>query len=202
MVRPPRCNEGATGKPTSRPTRRPPPLTNRGGRTLGLASDGEDRKTRNSKARPGSRAINEDRNTQAPEARQGSLASDASKSHQKTEEAAHHPAYWGSGTHRKALAGEDEKDWAPQPRRRKEGGVVLKIIGAPPPRVSATQRAGSADLGASGYQVSSNAEGSPLRNERRGALQVDAGASVRLAGVVTPRKQNKAARNQDNWRKK
>ncbi len=58
----------------------------------------------------------------APKARQGSLALDASKSHQKTEEAAHHPAYWGSGTHRKASAGEDKKDWAPQPGRRKEGG--------------------------------------------------------------------------------
>jgi hypothetical protein len=36
------------------------------------------------------------------------------KSHQKTEEAAHHPAYWGSGMHRRASEGEDEKDWAPK----------------------------------------------------------------------------------------
>jgi hypothetical protein len=163
-----------------------PPLTDRGGGMLSLASDGKDGKTRNSKARPGSRAINKDRNTRAPEARQGSLASDASKSYQKTEEAAHHPAYWGSRMHRKALAGEDKKDWAPQPRRRKEGGVAPKIIGAPPPRVSAAQRAGSADLGASGYRVSSNAEGPPLRNERRGASQADAGTGVGLAGVVMP----------------
>ncbi len=32
--------------------------------------------------------------------------------------------------------------------------------------------------------------------------QADAGAGVRLAGVVTPRKRNKAARIQDNRRKK
>jgi hypothetical protein len=70
-----------------------PPLTDRGGGTLGLALDGEDGKTRNSKARPGSQAINKDRNTWSPEARQGSLASDASTSHQKTKEVAHHPAY-------------------------------------------------------------------------------------------------------------
>jgi hypothetical protein len=42
----------------------------------------------------------------------------------------------------------------------------------------------------------------PLRNECRGVSQADAGAGVRLAGVVTPRKRNKAARNQDNQRKK
>jgi hypothetical protein len=76
--------------------------TGRGGGTLNLASDGEDGKTRNSKARPGRRAINEDRNAGALEARQGSWASDASKSHQKTKETAHHPAYWGSGMHRRA----------------------------------------------------------------------------------------------------
>jgi hypothetical protein len=86
----------------------------RGGGTLGLASDGKDGKTRNSKARPGSWAVNEDRNIRAPKTRQGSLASDASKSHQKTKEAAHHPAYWGSGMHRRASAGEDEKDWPPK----------------------------------------------------------------------------------------
>jgi hypothetical protein len=39
---------------------------------------------------------------------------DASKSHQKTNEAAHHPAYWGSGMHRWAMEGEDKKDWAPK----------------------------------------------------------------------------------------
>jgi hypothetical protein len=33
-------------------------------------------------------------------------------------------------------------------------------------------------------------------------LQADAGAGVRLAGVVTPQKQNKAAWNRDNWQKK
>jgi hypothetical protein len=91
--------------------------TDRGGETLGLASDGEDGKTRNSKARPGRQAVNEDRNARALKAGQGSRASDASKSHQKTEEAAHHPAYWGSGTHRRALEGEDEKDWAPKAKK-------------------------------------------------------------------------------------
>ena len=30
----------------------------------------------------------------------------------------------------------------------------------------------------------------PLRNERRGVSQADAGAGVRLAGVVTPRKRS------------
>ncbi len=33
-------------------------------------------------------------------------------------------------------------------------------------------------------------------------LQADAGAGIRLAGVVTPRKRNKAVRNQDNRQKK
>jgi hypothetical protein len=42
----------------------------------------------------------------------------------------------------------------------------------------------------------------PLRNKRQGALQADTGAGVRLAGVVTPRKRNKAAQNRDNWQKK
>ncbi len=69
----------------------------------------DDGKSRGSKVRPGSRE--EDRKAQA---RQGSLASDASKSHQKTDEVAQHPAYWGSGTHRRASEGEDEKDWAPK----------------------------------------------------------------------------------------
>jgi hypothetical protein len=68
-----------------------------------------DGKTRGSKVGPGSR--DKDRKAQA---RQGSLALDASKSHQKTNEAAYHPAYWGSGTHRRASEGEDEKDWAPK----------------------------------------------------------------------------------------
>ncbi len=89
-------------------------LAGRGGGTLGLALDGEDGKTRGSKARPGNWAINEDINARAPEARQGSLALDASKSHRKINEAAHHPAYLGSGTHRRASEGEDEKDWAPK----------------------------------------------------------------------------------------
>ncbi len=66
------------------------------------------------------------------------------------------------------------------------GGVAPKIIGAPPLRVSATQRVGSADLGASRYQVSSNAEGAPLHNECQGVSQADAGAGVKLTGVVTP----------------
>jgi hypothetical protein len=69
----------------------------------------DDGKTRGSKVRPGSQ--DEDRKAQT---RQGSLALDASKSHQKTNEAAHHPAYWGRGTHRRASEGEDEKDWAPK----------------------------------------------------------------------------------------
>jgi hypothetical protein len=89
-------------------------LADRGGGTFGLALDGKDGKTRGSKARPGSWAINKDINAWAPEARQGSLALDASKSHRKTNEVAHHPAYWGSGMHRRALEGEDEKDWAPK----------------------------------------------------------------------------------------
>jgi hypothetical protein len=42
----------------------------------------------------------------------------------------------------------------------------------------------------------------PLRNKRQGVLQADAGTSVGLAGVVTPRKRNKATRNWDNWQKK
>ncbi len=42
----------------------------------------------------------------------------------------------------------------------------------------------------------------PLRKERQGALQGDAGAGVGLAVVVTPQKQNKAAWNRDNWQKK
>jgi hypothetical protein len=113
----PKVQRGSGREAHKQTHKEPPPLTDRGGGTLGLASDGEDGKTRNSKTRPGSRSINEDRNTRAPKATQGSLASDASKSHQKTKVAAHHPAYWGSGTHRKASAGEDEKDWAPQPRR-------------------------------------------------------------------------------------
>ena len=33
-------------------------------------------------------------------------------------------------------------------------------------------------------------------------MQTDAGTGIRLAGVVTPRKRNKAARIQDNRRKK
>jgi hypothetical protein len=87
--------------------------------------------------------------------------------------------------------------------KKLEGGrVAPKIIGAPPPRVSAAQRAGSADLGASGYRLSSNVKGPPLRNERQGASQADAGTGVGLAGVVTPQKQNKAALTRDNWRKK
>ncbi len=91
--------------------------TGRGGETLDLASDGKDGKTQNSKAKPGRRAINEDRNARALKARQGSWASDASKSHQKTKEAAHHPAYWGSGMHRRASEGEDEKDWPPKAKK-------------------------------------------------------------------------------------
>ncbi len=42
----------------------------------------------------------------------------------------------------------------------------------------------------------------PLRNERQGVSQADAGAGVGLAGVVTPQKRNKTARNRDNWQKK
>jgi hypothetical protein len=42
----------------------------------------------------------------------------------------------------------------------------------------------------------------PLRNKCQGVLQADASASVGLAGVVTPQKQNKAAWNRDNRRKK
>jgi hypothetical protein len=42
----------------------------------------------------------------------------------------------------------------------------------------------------------------PLHNKRQGVLQADAGAGIGLAGMVTPQKQNKAARNWDNWQKK
>ncbi len=66
------------------------------------------------------------------------------------------------------------------------GGVALKIIGAAPPRVSSAQRVGSADLGASRYQVISNAKGVPRRNKRRGPSQADPGVGVGLTGVVTP----------------
>jgi hypothetical protein len=42
----------------------------------------------------------------------------------------------------------------------------------------------------------------PLHNKRQGVSQADAGASVGLAGVVMPRKQNKGTQNRDNWWKK
>jgi hypothetical protein len=80
---------------------------------LGLASDSKDWKTWNPKAGSGRRAINKDRNAQALEVRQGSQALDTSKSHQRTEEAAHPPAYWDSGLHRRALEGEDKNNWSP-----------------------------------------------------------------------------------------
>jgi hypothetical protein len=54
------------------------------------------------------------------------------------------------------------------------GGVAPKIIGAPPPKVSAAKRAGLADLGAKNYVVSSNAKGGPCRSMRRGASTADA----------------------------
>jgi hypothetical protein len=61
------------------------------------------------------------------------------------------------------------------------GGVAPKIIRAPPPKVLAAKRAGSADLGAKNYVVSSNAKGGPRRSVRQGASTADAadaGASV------------------------
>ncbi len=33
-------------------------------------------------------------------------------------------------------------------------------------------------------------------------MQADAGAGIGLAGMMTPRKRNKATQNRDNWRKK
>jgi hypothetical protein len=75
------------------------------------------RKTWNPKAGSGRRAINEDRNARALKVRQGSWALDASKSHQRTKEAAHPPAYWDSGLHRRASEGEDENAWSPTARQ-------------------------------------------------------------------------------------
>jgi hypothetical protein len=54
------------------------------------------------------------------------------------------------------------------------GGVAPKIIKAPPPKVSAAKRAGSADLGVKNYVVSSNAKGGPCRSVRQGASTADA----------------------------
>jgi hypothetical protein len=62
--------------------------------------------------KPGTPRPGQDRHNRALEARHGSLTLDTSTSHQKAKEAAHHPAYWGSGTHRRASAGEVKKDWA------------------------------------------------------------------------------------------
>jgi hypothetical protein len=101
-------------------------LAGRGGGTLGLASDGEDGKTRNPKAGSGRRAINKDRNTRALEVRQGSRASDASKSHQRTEEAAHPPAYWDSGLHKRASEGEYENNWSPTATQAGDTGAWVQ----------------------------------------------------------------------------
>jgi hypothetical protein len=95
------------------------------------------------------------------------------------------------GAHQVAATAWDEpaagtKRPAMKAAKTSEGGVVpLKIIGAPPPRVSAAQRAGSVDLGMSRYQVSSNAKEAPRRNECQGASQADTGAGVELTEVVT-----------------
>ncbi len=52
--------------------------------------------------------------------------------------------------------------------------MAPKIIGAPPPKVSAAKRAGSVDLGVKNYVVSSNAKGGPRRSVRQGASTADA----------------------------
>jgi hypothetical protein len=43
-----------------------------------------------------------------------------------TNKAAHHPAYWGDGTHRRALEGEDEKAWAPKVRQADDAEAWLQ----------------------------------------------------------------------------
>ncbi len=87
-----------------------------GGGTLGLSSDGEDGETRAPNARPGSLPVNKGKKTQAPKAKQGSPSLNAPKANQKINKAALHPTYWGVGTHRWALEGENEKARAPKAR--------------------------------------------------------------------------------------
>jgi hypothetical protein len=40
---------------------------------------------------------------------------------------AHHPAYWGSGTHRRALEGEDKKDWAPKATQVEDAEAWVQV---------------------------------------------------------------------------
>jgi hypothetical protein len=91
-----------------------------GGRTLGLSSDGEDGETGAPDTRPGSLPIDKGRKARLPNARQGSLSLNAPKANQKTNKVAHHPTYWGGGTHRWALEGEDKKARAPKARQAED----------------------------------------------------------------------------------
>ncbi len=59
-------------------------------------------------------------------------------------------------------------------KRLEGGGVAPKIIGAPPPKVSATKRVGLVDLGVKNYVVSNNAKGGPRQSVCRGASTADA----------------------------
>jgi hypothetical protein len=97
-----------------------------GGRTLGLSLVGKDGETGAPNARPGSLPINKGRKVRAPKARQGSLSSTAPKANQKTNEAAHHPAYWGGVMHRWALEGEDEKARTPKARQAEDAEAWVK----------------------------------------------------------------------------
>ncbi len=88
--------------------------------------DGKDRETGAPDARPGSLPINKGGKAQAPNPRQDSLSLNAPKANQKTNEAAHHPAYWGSGTHRWALEGEDQKARAPKARQAEDAEACVQ----------------------------------------------------------------------------
>jgi hypothetical protein len=74
--------------------------------------------------------------------------------------------------------------------------VAPKIIGAPPSKVSAVKRAGSADLGAKNYVVSSNTKGGPRQSVRRGASTADAADAGAGVGPAQggPHRRNEAAK--------
>jgi hypothetical protein len=82
--------------------------------------DSKDGETGAPDARPGSLPADKGGKAWAPNARQGSLSLNAPKANQKTDKAAHHPTYWGGGTHRWALEGEDEKAQAPKARQAED----------------------------------------------------------------------------------